>query len=375
MKILTIFGTRPEAIKMAPLVTRLKSIPNVVSKVCVTGQHKEMLEQVLSFFDIQPEYNLGVMKESQTLNDVTALIIEKLKPILEEFQPDYILVHGDTTTTFAASLAAFYQKIPVAHVEAGLRTNNMYSPWPEEVNRCLTSVIADLHFAPTETAKNNLLKENKRSNKVFVTGNTVVDALWMVLEKLEQLEMKNKMEAIFPFVKKKGKVILITVHRRENQGLKIKNIALAILKLAKKYPYFEFVLPLHLNPNVRQPLISVLSSQANIHLIEPQEYISFVYLMSCSYIILSDSGGIQEEAPSLGKPVLVMRETTERPEAVEAGAVKLVGSDTDSIVNEFSNLIDSPDVYKKMSESKNPYGDGTASSKIINLLLSQKKHF
>ncbi|OOF81723.1 UDP-N-acetylglucosamine 2-epimerase [Rodentibacter ratti] len=370
MKILTVFGTRPEAIKMAPLVNQLKSTPDIISRVCVTGQHREMLDQVLSLFEIQPEYDLNIMKESQTLQNITTAIIEKLSPILEEFKPNYVLVHGDTTTTFAASLAAFYQKISVGHIEAGLRTNNIYSPWPEEANRCLTSVLTDLHFAPTETAKNNLLAENKKSESIFITGNTVIDALLTVTEKLKQPALKSQMEDLFPFTKNGKKIILVTAHRRENHGQGIKNIGLAISQLAEKYPEFEFVLPLHLNPNVRLPLTQILSNQENVHLIEPQEYLPFVYLMSRSHIILSDSGGIQEEAPSLGKPVLVMRDTTERPEAVEAGTVKLVGSETATIVKEFSLLMDNPYLYEKMSTAKNPYGDGMASYRIVKTLLN-----
>ena len=369
MKILTVFGTRPEAIKMAPLVNQLRENPQIISKVCVTGQHREMLDQVLSLFEIEPDYDLNIMKESQTLQGITTSIIEKLTPVLEEFKPHYILVHGDTTTTFAASLAAFYQKIPVGHVEAGLRTQNIYSPWPEEANRCLTSMLTSLHFAPTETAKNNLIAENKKTEGIIITGNTVIDALLIVTEKLKSPTLKTQMEEYFPFTKNDKKIILITAHRRENHGDGIKNIGLAILELAQKYTKFEFVLPLHLNPNVRRPLLEMLSGIENVHLIEPQEYLPFVYLMSCSHIILSDSGGVQEEAPSLGKPVLVMRDTTERPEAVAAGTVKLVGSDTDTIVKEFSLLMDNPYLYEKMSMAKNPYGDGMASHRIVETLL------
>ena len=369
MKILTVFGTRPEAIKMAPLVNQLKEHPQIVSKVCVTGQHREMLDQVLSLFEIKPDYDLNIMRESQTLQSVTTSIIEKLTPVLEEFQPHYILVHGDTTTTFAASLAAFYQKIPIGHVEAGLRTHNIYSPWPEEANRCLTSMLTSLHFAPTETAKNNLIAENKKEESIIVTGNTVIDALLIVTEKLKNPILKKQMEEAFPFTQNDKKIILVTSHRRENHGEGIKNIGLAVLELAKKYTDFEFVLPLHLNPNVRRPLLEILSNIKNVRLIEPQEYLPFVYLMSCSHIILSDSGGVQEEAPSLGKPVLVMRDTTERPEAVAAGTVKLVGSDTNTIVKEFSLLMDNPYLYEKMSMAKNPYGDGMAAYRIVETLF------
>lgn len=369
MKILTVFGTRPEAIKMAPLVHQLRENPQIISKVCVTGQHREMLDQVLSLFEIEPDYDLDIMKESQTLQGITTSIIEKLTPVLEEFQPHYILVHGDTTTTFAASLAAFYQKIPIGHIEAGLRTQNIYSPWPEEANRCLTSILTSLHFAPTETAKNNLIAENKKPESIIITGNTVIDALLIVTEKLKNPILKKQMEECFPFTQNDKKIILITAHRRENHGEGIKNIGLAVLELAKKYTNFEFVLPLHLNPNVRRPLLEILSNIKNVRLIEPQEYLPFVYLMSCSHIILSDSGGVQEEAPSLGKPVLVMRDTTERPEAVAAGTVKLVGSDTDTIVKEFSLLMDNPYLYEKMSMAKNPYGDGMAAYRIVETLF------
>lgn len=372
MKVLVIFGTRPEAIKMAPLIHELKRHSNITSKVCITAQHREMLDQVLNLFDIRPDYDLDIMQKKQTLEQITTSIIENLSPILADFKPDFVLVHGDTTTTFAASLASFYKKIKIGHIEAGLRTGDLYSPWPEEANRCLTSVLSTLHFSPTTKAKNNLIKENIKENKIFVTGNTVIDALLQVKEKLNDLNIKSQMKTLFPFIdenNEKSKLILITAHRRENHKTGIKNIAKAIHLLANKYPQLQFVLPLHLNPIVRNTFEEFLSNHSNIHLIEPQEYLSFIYLMSKAYIILSDSGGIQEEAPSLGKPVLVLRNTTERPEAVEAGTVKLVGTTTETIIEEFSKLIDDPQAYKNMSESKNPYGDGTSAKQIVNALL------
>lgn len=369
LKVLTVFGTRPEAIKMAPLVKVLSNTKELESKVCVTAQHRQMLDQVLNLFEISPDYDLNIMKPGQTLHGITTDILHGLTPILTEFRPDYILVHGDTTTTFAASLAAFYQKIPVGHVEAGLRTQNIYSPWPEEANRCLTSVLSNLHFAPTEQSKTNLLQEYVNPDKVVVTGNTVIDALLMVKEKLQQPELKLQMEHLFPFTKNDQPMILVTAHRRENHGSGIQNIGKAVASLAEKYPDIQFVLPLHMNPMVRQPLLEILSNKKNVHLIEPQDYLPFVYLMTKSKIILTDSGGIQEEAPSLGKPVLVMRDTTERPEAVEAGTVKLVGSDSDKIVKKCTELLENEDSYRKMAEANNPYGDGKASSRIVETLL------
>lgn len=372
MKVLTVFGTRPEAIKMAPLVHALNSVDQIEAKVCVTAQHREMLDQVLSLFEIKPDYDLNIMKPGQTLQGITSEILNQLTHVLEEFKPDYVLVHGDTTTTFAASLAAFYQQIPVGHVEAGLRTNDLYSPWPEEGNRCLTGVLSQLHFAPTETSHANLLKENIPSSSITITGNTVIDALLTVKEKLKEPELKVKMEAMFPFTKSDKPLILVTAHRRENHGERIINITTAVHQLAKRYPEYQFVLPMHLNPNVRIPIQETLSNITNIALIEPQDYLPFVYLMTKSKLILSDSGGIQEEAPSLGKPVLVMRNSTERPEAVEAGTVKLVGADTDVIVNACRELLENSEAYQAMAQAKNPYGDGKASERIVNKLL---KHF
>ena len=369
MRVLTVFGTRPEAIKMAPLVNELRSQNCIDVKVCVTAQHREMLDQVLSLFEITPDYDLNIMKHGQTLQSITADILQDLTKVLEEFQPQYILVHGDTTTTFAASLAAFYQKIAIGHIEAGLRTRNLYSPWLEEANRCLTSVLSHLHFAPTEQSKANLLEESANAENIVVTGNTVIDALLMVKEKLQQADLKMQMEEKFPFTANDASMILITAHRRENHGNGIRDIGKAVAILAEAYPETQFVLPLHMNPNVRQPLTEILSNQANVHLIEPQEYLPFVYLMSRAKLILTDSGGVQEEAPSLGKPVLVMRDTTERPEAVEAGTVKLVGSNTDKIVFHCRELLDNHELYQQMAQAKNPYGDGKASQRIVETLL------
>ncbi|MBE2898700.1 UDP-N-acetylglucosamine 2-epimerase (non-hydrolyzing) [Pasteurellaceae bacterium 20609_3] len=369
MKLLVIFGTRPEAIKMAPLVKELNKFPQIESKVCVTAQHREMLDQVLNLFEIVPDFDLNMMKAGQTLQSITSDILIGLTAILKSYRPDFILVHGDTSTTFAASLAAFYEKIAVAHVEAGLRTGNLYSPWPEEANRCLTTVLSRLHFAPTEESKNNLLKENIAAADVFVTGNTVIDALLATNQKLQTETYKQLMQERFPFLQSDNDMILITAHRRENHGQGIINIAQTIKDLAEQYPDKQFVLPLHMNPNVRQPLTEVLSNSGNIYLIDPQEYLPFVYLMSRAKIILTDSGGVQEEAPSLGKPVLVMRDTTERPEAVAAGTVRLVGSNRDTIVEQVVKLLDDGQAYQEMAQAKNPYGDGKASQRIVKALL------
>ncbi len=369
MKILTVFGTRPEAIKMAPLVKELNKVKEFESKVCVTAQHREMLDQVLEVFDIKPDYDLNIMKKNQDLFDVTSNILNGIKKILDDFKPDLVLVHGDTTTTFATALAAFYKKIDVGHVEAGLRTRNIYSPWPEEANRKLTGVLTKYHFAPTNTAKNNLLKEGIKEDNIVVTGNTVIDALFLVLEKIKNdKNLENKIIKNFPFSILDSQFILITGHRRENFGEGFINICEAIKELALKYPDINFIYPVHLNPNVRKPVNEILFDVGNVYLIEPLDYLPFVYLMSKSYLILTDSGGIQEEAPSLGKPVLVMRDTTERPEAVEAGTVKLVGTDKEKIVYEVSKLIEEKQEYDKMSKANNPYGDGKASKKIIKFL-------
>ncbi|UKA10867.1 non-hydrolyzing UDP-N-acetylglucosamine 2-epimerase [Photobacterium damselae] len=368
-KILLVFGTRPEAIKMAPLVHVLSNDKRFETKVCVTAQHREMLDQVLDLFEIKPEYDLNLMKTGQTLNDVTASILIALKPVLEDFKPDVVLVHGDTATTFAASLAAYYEQIPIGHVEAGLRTGNIYSPWPEEANRKLTGALTNFHFAPTEVSKNNLLKENYSEENIFVTGNTVIDALLMVKNKIaDDPDLKVTLESKFQFLDDSKKMVLVTGHRRESFGGGFERICKALAITAKNNPNIQIIYPMHLNPNVREPVNRILSNINNIHLIEPQEYLPFIYLMDRSDIILTDSGGIQEEAPSLGKPVLVMRDTTERPEAVEAGTVKLVGTDVDKIVDSISLLLSDSDEYNMMSIAHNPYGDGNACKRIADYL-------
>jgi len=373
LKILTVFGTRPEAIKMAPVVKYLKTMEGVNSLICVTAQHREMLDQVLSLFDIKPDFDLDIMKKQQDLSDITGSVLQGLKEVLSTTKPDLVLVHGDTTTTFAASLAAYYQKIPVGHVEAGLRTGNIYSPWPEEMNRKLTSCITALHFAPTQKAKNNLLAENVAESSITVTGNTVVDALFDVIEKLKtDLDIKSKLEKQFSFLNRTKKMILVTGHRRENFGQGFENICRAIEKIAERDDV-QIVYPVHLNPNVQQPVNQHLGNNPNIHLIDPQDYLPFVYLMTQAHIILTDSGGIQEEAPSLGKPVLVMRDTTERPEALDAGTVKLVGTDFDTIVTETTRLLDNENDYREMSSRHNPYGDGKSAGRIADFIVNQFK--
>ncbi|MBO5684863.1 MAG: UDP-N-acetylglucosamine 2-epimerase (non-hydrolyzing) [Akkermansia sp.] len=381
-KIMLVFGTRPEAIKMAPLVRCLQAEnKDFKTIVCVTGQHREMLDQVLSIFEITPDYDLNIMKSGQTLYTITASVLTELEPILKEEKPDMVLVHGDTSTSMAAALAAFYQQIPVGHVEAGLRTNNPYSPWPEEMNRQITGRIASCHFAPTKSSKDNLLQENVRESSVHVTGNTVIDALLHVRERLNSSEATES--KVVQAILKSGydvgrltmtnrKLILITGHRRENFGAGFISICEAIKELSEKYPEVDFLYPMHLNPNVRQPIQQVFGTSAhslqNVFFTEPLEYLSFVYLLSKSHIVLTDSGGIQEEAPGLGKPVLVMRDTTERPEAVIAGTVKLVGTDKAAIIQGISDLLDSPVEYARMSQANNPYGDGLACKRICNIL-------
>ncbi len=369
IKVLTVFGTRPEAVKMAPLVHALAEDSRFNAKVCVTAQHREMLDQVLDLFHIIPDYDLNLMKPGQTLNDVTAKILIELKPVLEEFKPDVVLVHGDTATTFAASLSAYYEKISVGHVEAGLRTGDIYSPWPEEANRKLTGALASYHFAPTETSKKNLLGENIDLNKIFVTGNTVIDALLKVVESIESsTDLQQQLKANYPFVDETKDLVVITGHRRENFGQGFESICQSIAAVAKEKPDVQFVYPVHLNPNVREPVNRLLTGLDNVYLIEPLEYLPFVNLMRLSAVILTDSGGIQEEAPSLGKPVLVMRDTTERPEAVDAGTVKLVGTSKDSIVTALLELLKKESEYHKMSKAHNPYGDGQACMKILDAL-------
>lgn len=375
-KIMLVFGTRPEAIKMAPLVKEFeKHLDMFKTIICVTGQHREMLDQVLQIFEIKPDYDLNIMKQGQDLYDVTARVLTGMRDVLKEAQPDIVLVHGDTTTSTASALAAFYQQIPVGHVEAGLRTHNIYSPWPEEMNRQITGRIAAYNFAPTPLSKQNLLAEGIKEESITVTGNTVIDALYMVVDKIKNDKaLDNKLECI---LKNAGydvnrlsggkKLVLITGHRRENFGEGFIHMCKAIKTLTEKYPDVDFVYPMHLNPNVRKPIHEVFGDKqsSNMFFIEPLEYLSFVYLMEKSTIVLTDSGGIQEEAPGLGKPVLVMRDTTERPEALEAGTVKLVGTDYDKIVSEVSMLLDDEKYYDKMSKAVNPYGDGMACGRII----------
>jgi UDP-N-acetylglucosamine 2-epimerase (non-hydrolysing) len=371
IKVLIVFGTRPEAIKMAPVVGALKNNNLIDARVCVTAQHREMLDQVLQLFNIRPEYDLNIMKSGQGLTHITSEVLFRLEPVLQEFKPDRILVHGDTTTTMAASLAAFYQQIPVGHVEAGLRTGNIYSPWPEEMNRKITSSIADLHFAPTEAARINLLTEGVNRNRIVVTGNTVIDALLSVVEKFHADEsLKNKMSNRFSFLDRQKKLILVTGHRRENFGNRFEDICNALSLLAEKNAV-QIVYPVHLNPNVQEPVNRILSGHDNIFLLEPQDYLPFVYLMEQSYLIITDSGGVQEEAPSLGKPVLVMRDTTERPEAVDAGTVRLVGADTERIVVEAEKLLHDADEYEKMALIHNPYGDGYATGRIVEVIINE----
>ncbi|WP_039958546.1 non-hydrolyzing UDP-N-acetylglucosamine 2-epimerase [Vibrio sinaloensis] len=368
-KILTVFGTRPEAIKMAPLVHALENDQRFDAKCCVTAQHREMLDQVLELFEIKPDYDLNLMKSGQSLNDVTARILLELKPVLQEFKPDVVLVHGDTATTFAASLAAYYEQIEVGHVEAGLRTGNIYSPWPEEANRKLTGALTKYHFAPTDTSQSNLLKENTNPADICITGNTVIDALLMVKDKIDNdAALNEQLAAQFPMLKEDKKLILVTGHRRESFGGGFERICEALARIAKDNPAAQILYPVHLNPNVREPVNRILSGVDNVHLIEPQQYLPFIYLMSRAHIILTDSGGIQEEAPSLGKPVLVMRDTTERPEAVAAGTVKLVGTDVDKIVSGLEVLLKDEEAYKAMSFAHNPYGDGLACQRILDEL-------
>ena len=381
-KIMLVFGTRPEAIKMAPVVKEFQKQPEQVETVvCVTGQHREMLDQVLRIFDIHPDYDLNIMKQGQDLYDVTAHVLTGLRDVLKEVKPDVVLVHGDTTSSTASALAAFYQQILVAHIEAGLRTHNIYSPWPEEMNRLLTGRLATYHFSPTPLSRNNLIKESVDDRNIIVTGNTVIDALYWVVDKIKNDKVldselvKVLVKAGYDVNRLNGgkKLVLITGHRRENFGDGFIHMCTAIKDLTRKYPDVDFVYPMHLNPNVRKPIHEVfgedLSGLGNMFFIEPLEYLSFVYLMEKSTIVLTDSGGIQEEAPGLGKPVLVMRDTTERPEALDAGTVKLVGTDYDRIVNEVSVLIDDKVAYEKMSKAVNPYGDGLACKRIVNALL------
>ena len=376
-KILLVFGTRPEAIKMAPLVKEFEKYKNnFKTKVCVTAQHREMLDQVLNLFDITPDYDLNLMKPGQDLYDITANVLLGMKDVLSDFKPDLVLVHGDTTTTSATSLSAYYQQIKVGHVEAGLRTGNIYSPFPEEVNRQITGVLATYNFAPTTMSKNNLLKENKDPNGIIVTGNTVIDALFLALDKIKnckklQKQILNDIAISGYSLKDCKKIILVTGHRRENHGQGFIRICTALKDIAFNNPNIDIVYPVHLNPHVQQPVNELLSDIKNLYLIKPLQYEQFIYIMDKSYFIITDSGGVQEEAPSLGKPVLVMRETTERPEAVSAGTVKLVGTDTQKIKNEAQALIEQRQEYEKMSKAYNPYGNGKACEKIV-LYLNEK---
>lgn len=381
-KVMLVFGTRPEAIKMAPLVKEFQKHPDKFQTVvCVTGQHRQMLDQVLELFDIKPDYDLNIMKQGQDLYDVTARVLTGMRDVLKESKPDVVLVHGDTTTSMAAALASFYQQIPVGHVEAGLRTHNLYSPWPEEMNRQITGRIAEYNFSPTPLSRGNLLNENVAEEKITVTGNTVIDALYWVVDKIKNNPtLENELSELMKDsgynvdrLKNGKKLVLITGHRRENFGDGFLSICRAIKALTEKYPGVDFVYPMHLNPNVRKPIHEVfgenLTGLGNMFFIEPLEYLSFVYLMEKSNIVLTDSGGIQEEAPGLGKPVLVMRDTTERPEALEAGTVKLVGTDYDTIIREVSALLDDATYYETMSKAVNPYGDGKACERIVSKLF------
>jgi UDP-N-acetylglucosamine 2-epimerase (non-hydrolysing) len=373
-KILSVFGTRPEAIKMAPLVKELARKGDIFdSRVCVTAQHRQMLDQVLELFNIKPDYDLDIMKPGQNLTDITCNVLQGIEGVLEEFKPDVVLVHGDTTTTMAASLAAYYQKIAVGHVEAGLRTGNIYSPWPEEMNRRLVGAITSYHFAPTDRACKNLLMEGVNRESIIITGNTVIDALHTVVQKVQSDKgVQAEMAKRFSFISNEKRLVLVTGHRRENFGAGFEQICLALRELANIHDDIEVIYPVHLNPNVQEPVKRILGSMSSIHLIEPVDYLPFIYLMNRAYMIITDSGGVQEEAPSLGKPVLVMRNTTERPEAVDAGTVVLVGSDRQRIVLEASRLLNDVAAYRSMSRAHNPYGDGKAAERIVEYLDKRK---
>ncbi|BES83059.1 UDP-N-acetylglucosamine 2-epimerase (non-hydrolyzing) [Pectobacterium araliae] len=376
MKVLTVFGTRPEAIKMAPLVHALAQDGAFESRICVTAQHREMLDQVLRLFDITPDYDLDIMRPGQGLSEISCRILSGLEPVMAEFKPDLVLVHGDTTTTLATSLAAFYQRIPVGHVEAGLRTGNLYSPWPEEANRKLTGHLAMYHFAPTENSRQNLLREHLSDRHIFVTGNTVIDALFWVRDRIVgDATLRRSLDEKYAFLDDNKKLILVTGHRRESFGGGFERICSALADIALRHPEVQIVYPVHLNPNVSEPVNRILSGIDNVMLIAPQDYLPFVYLMNRSYMILTDSGGIQEEAPSLGKPVLVMRDTTERPEAVEAGTVKLVGTEVASIVDAVSMLLTDEEAYQAMSHAHNPFGDGQACQRIVDALKNRQERF
>lgn len=368
LKVLTVFGTRPEAIKMAPVVGALSGCPDVDARVCVTAQHRQMLDQVLRLFAIDPDFDLDIMTPGQDLSDITARVLAGMRGVLRAWRPDQVLVHGDTTTTFATSLAAYYERIPVGHVEAGLRTGNIYSPWPEEINRCLTGVIANLHFAPTEHARRNLLHDGVAEERICVTGNTVIDALLDVVRRLDtDARLRQAMDAEFAFLDARRRLVLVTGHRRENFGAGFDNICRALAEISA-LPDVEILYPVHLNPNVRDPVQRILQGNPRVHLVDPVGYLPFVYLMNRATLLLTDSGGIQEEGPALGKPVLVMRDTTERPEAVAAGTVRLVGTGTDAIVGAVRTLLGDPGEYARMSNATNPYGDGTSAARILHFL-------
>jgi len=376
LKILSVFGTRPEAIKMAPVIKELGKYPEIISsKVCVTAQHRQMLDQVLNLFNIHPDYDLDIMKPGQDLFDITCNVLQGLKPILNSEKPDLLLVHGDTTTTMSAALAAYYCRIPVGHVEAGLRTFNKFSPFPEEINRKISGALSDYHFSPTETSRDNLLREGVFPDSIFITGNTVVDALLSVVERIEATpELNDQFVETFSYLDPAKKLILVTGHRRENFGEGFKSVCNALAEIAQTRSDIEILYPVHLNPNVQEPVSRILGNQQhhNIHLIEPVDYLPFVYLMNRAYLILTDSGGVQEEAPSLGKPVLVMRNTTERPEAILAGTVRLVGTNHKKIVAESLELIGNADAYNVMSMAHNPYGDGKAAQRIVDIIKSMR---
>lgn len=372
-RILVVFGTRPEAIKLSSIIKEIRNHPEFDLRICVTGQHRQMLDQVLTLFEIVPDFDLSLMKSGQTLTELTQNILSGMENVLHIWRPDILLVHGDTTTTFGSSLAAFYQRIPVGHVEAGLRTGDIYSPWPEEINRRMVSALAALHFAPTETSRENLLRENVESASIFVTGNSVIDSLFIISARIDSdIAMQSQLEAKFPYLDSGRKLILVTGHRRENFGGGLESICDGLAVLAMRSDV-QIVYPVHLNPNVQEPVLRVLDGIENIYLISPLEYLPFVYMMKRSTFILTDSGGIQEEAPSLGKPVLVMRDKTERMEAVHAGTVKLIGTDKAALISNSNNLLDNSDFYQTMSTSLNPYGDGHTAQRIVRVLKSYFK--
>ena len=369
MRVLSIFGTRPEAIKMAPVVKALHDVPEIEGLVCVTAQHRHMLDQVLELFEISPDVDLNIMRPNQDLAHITIAVLEGVGNVLDDLKPDRVLVHGDTTTTFAAALAAYYRQIPVGHVEAGLRTGDIYAPFPEEMNRRLADAITDIYFAPTKGARDNLLREGSSAEKIFITGNTVIDSLLHITSRLDQdKDLQKSLDAAFPFLDPKRRLILVTGHRRENFGDGFENICHALADLSARDD-LQIIYPVHLNPNVREPVMRILENRNNVHLTEPAEYLPFIRLMQRSHLVITDSGGIQEEAPSLGKPVLVMRSVTERPEAVEAGTVKLVGTDRAKIVAESTRLLDDTAAYETMSRAHNPYGDGNAASRIVKEII------